>query len=89
MQIHWKPGQSMLALAHFFLSPVARTMPGVIRATRNYQEKQKKRRKRNALIYYVINESVCRTYPGLGNTLSGFLYRSIHYIVTENQLQLV
>ena len=31
--------------------------------------------------------SACQTHPVLGITHSGFLYRSIHYIVTENQLQ--
>ena len=42
--------------------------------------------KRNALINYGINESVCRTYPVLGITRSGFLHRSIHYTPSENQL---
>ena len=31
-------------------------------------------KKRNALINKGINESVCRTYPGLCITHSGFLY---------------
>ena len=42
--------------------------------------------KGNALINLGTNESVCRTYPILGLTRSGFLHQSIHYIPTENQL---
>ena len=64
--------------AHFFLLlPIAWTMPGLIRAIWNYQKKE---------MLSLTRVCVCRTYPVLGITHSGFLYQSICYRLTKNQL---
>ena len=73
----------MLAFAHFFSFSGCDNHARSKLVPLGITEKKKKG---NALINWAKYDSICRTYPVLGITHSGFLYRSIHHIPTENQV---